>query len=83
MSAEKESITIVVAGKPIPIESDVHASIQSVVSRALELSGNTGQPAQNWELRDADGHDVDLHKKVGDFASGTKLFLNQKVGVGG
>jgi hypothetical protein len=83
MSANKETLMIVVGGKPIPVEADVNASIQSVVARALETSGNTGQPAQNWELRDADGRDVDLHKKVGDFANGTKLFLNQKVGVGG
>jgi hypothetical protein len=83
MTANKETIVVVVSGKAFPVEADVNAPIQSVVARALELSGNTGQPIQNWELRDADGHEIDLHKKVGDFPNGTKLFLNQKVGVGG
>ena len=83
MTANKETIIVVVSGKPFPVEADVHAPIQSVVARALELSSNTGQPIQNWELRDADGYEIDLHKKVGDFPNGTKLFLNQEVGVGG
>jgi hypothetical protein len=83
MNASKESIVIVVGGKPITLDADVHASIQSLVSRALEASGNAGQPAENWELRDEAGNLVDLHKKVDDFPNGTKLFLNQKVGVGG
>jgi hypothetical protein len=83
MAANKETIVIVVSGSPVSVEADVHAPIQSVVARALEVSGNTGQPIQNWELRDSAGQEVDLHKKVSDFPNGTKLFLNQKVGVGG
>ena len=83
ISAQKENIVIVVAGKPITLEANVNAPVQSLIGKALQDSGNGGQPPENWELRDAQGNPVDLHKKVGDFPAGTKLFLNQKVGVGG
>ena len=52
---------------------------------ALRQTENSGQPPENWELRDADGNLLDLDKKFGDYAFPEKgrLFLNLKAGVGG
>lgn len=82
-SDNKQQLVIVVAGIPVTLEGNVNAPVQSLIGKALAESGNAGQPEQNWELRDTAGVPVDAHKRIGDFAAGTKLFLNQKVGVGG
>lgn len=67
------------------VEGNAHAPLRTLVPKALELTGNVGQPVENWELRDAEGQLLDLAKKVGEFAfvAGTKLFLTLKAGVGG
>jgi hypothetical protein len=51
----------------------------------LEQTGNTGQPPDNWELRDAQGTLLDTSHKIASFhfPSGVRLFLNLKAGVGG
>ena len=81
----KETLTIVVGGQPTEVEVNSHAPLHTIVPRALEQTGNTGQPPENWELRDEAGTLLDLDKTIGDyeFAEDTKLFLNLKAGVGG
>jgi hypothetical protein len=78
-------LIIVVNGQPIPIEAKANELLRTVVHQALEKSGNSGQPIDNWELRDGSGNILDLARKVGDFHfhDGTKLFLSLKAGVGG
>jgi hypothetical protein len=78
-------LIIVVNGQPIPLEAKNHELLRTVVHQALEKSGNSGQPIDNWELRDGSGNILDLARKVGDFhfQDGTKLFLSLKAGVGG
>lgn len=53
MADHKKALTIVVNGQPVEIEANENAPLRSLVGRALELSGNVGQPPENWELRDA------------------------------
>lgn len=81
----KETLTIVVNGQPVEVEANENAPLQSVVGKALEKSGNVGQPAENWELKDAAGALLDLRKKIGEynFADDVKLFLSLKAGVAG
>jgi hypothetical protein len=57
----------------------------TIIPRALEQTGNTGQPPGNWELRDAQGILLDTSKAFSsfDFPAGTHLFLNLKAGIGG
>jgi Protein of Unknown function (DUF2604) len=83
--AQKLALTVVVQGKPVPMEAEPHAPLHSLIGRALAESGNVGQPEANWEFRDAAGALLDLNAKIGDlnFAPGTTLFLNLKAGVGG
>ena len=85
MPHNTETLTIIVAGTPTEVDANPQAPLRTVIPKALEQTGNTGQPLENWELRDEAGNLLDLDKKIGDFAfaDGTKLSLNLKAGVGG
>lgn len=85
MAKNKETLTVIVNGKPTEVEVNVNAPLRTVIPKALQQTGNTGQPPENWELRDEDGNILDLDKKIGDYAftDDTKLFLNLKAGIGG
>lgn len=84
-SKNKIVLTVVVSGESTRVEANVNASLHAVVDKALEQTKNTGQSAENWELRDADGRTLDLGSKIENLGitEGTPLFLNPKVGVGG
>jgi hypothetical protein len=85
MKPEKLELTVVVNGTPTQIETPAQAELRSVVTRALAQTKNSGQPFENWELRDVNGQALDLGMKVGqiNFASGSTLFLSLRAGVGG
>ena len=76
------TLTIVVNGQPTQVSASGNAAVQSLIPRALQQSGNAGQPPENWELRAASGQAVDLDEKAGKFV-GQTLFLNLKAGIGG
>lgn len=82
---KKISITVVVNGKPTDVDAFDSEPLGSIIPDALQQTGNTGQPPQNWELRDSDGNLLDLQKKIEDygFQEKVRLFLNLKAGVGG
>lgn len=81
----KIEIEVVVNGQPTTVEANVNSPLHTVISQALELTGDAGQPAENWELRDAGGALLDTSMKIKDFGfpPGVRLFLNLKAGVGG
>jgi hypothetical protein len=83
--AEKIELIVVVNGQPTDVVANEEAPLLTVVAKALEQTGNTGQPPENWELRNASGVELDVNQKVEDynFAPRTQLFLNLKAGVGG
>ena len=83
--SKKIELTVVVNGQPTVIDVPEETSLGAVIPDVLRQTGNSGQPAENWEFRDADGHLLDLNKKVGDygFTKESRLFLNLKAGVGG
>jgi hypothetical protein len=85
MPPEKIELQVIVNGQPTTVEGNVNAPLRSVIGRALDQTGNTGQPADNWELRDAGGVLLPVDQKIGDFhfPADVKLFLNLKAGVGG
>ena len=82
---KKTEITVVVNGKPAEVFAVEDQPIGAIISDALEQTGNTGQPPENWELRDAEGNLLDPNKNFGDypFSEKDRLFLNLKAGVGG
>jgi hypothetical protein len=88
MAKEKDGdidLIVVVNGQPIPIEAHAQEPLHTAAQQALNKSGNSGQPLQNWEMRAGAGNVLDLARKIGEFQfhDGTKLFLNLKAGVGG
>ena len=82
---KKTEITVVVNGKPAEVFAFEDQPIGAIIPDALEQTGNTGQPPENWELRDAEGNLLDPNKNFGDypFSEKDRLFLNLKAGVGG
>ena len=82
---KKIPLTIVVNGQPTVVDAVVEDPLRSIIEPALRQTGNSGQPPENWEFRDADGSLLDLNKKIEDYAftDKTRLFLSLKAGVGG
>ncbi|MDP9470647.1 MAG: DUF2604 domain-containing protein [Chloroflexota bacterium] len=85
MPDNKLTLRIIVNGNPVAVDANVNAPLRTVVPKALELGQVVGQPAENWELRDAAGNLLDLAQKIEDFgfAEGVTLSLSLKAGVGG
>lgn len=83
--ANAQELVVVVNGQQTGVEAEPHAPLQTIIPKALEQTGNAGQPPANWELRDAAGSLLDLSQKIEDFhfPAGTTLFLNLKAGIGG
>ena len=81
---KKISITVVVNGQPTVVDVIADVPLGTIISGALHQTENSGQPPENWELRDGDGNLLDLDKKIEDFGFPPKvrLFLNLKAGVG-
>jgi hypothetical protein len=84
-SRNKISITIVVSGQPALVKVNKNAPLSTVIPKALHETGNTGQPPENWELRDESGKLLDTSQKIGSFGfpETVRLFLSLKAGVGG
>jgi hypothetical protein len=78
-------LNVVVNGQPVLIKANIQAPLRTVIEHALQQTGNSGQPIDNWELRDAGGQVLDPTRKISEFnfAPGTSLFLSLKAGVGG
>lgn len=84
-SKNKITLIIVVNGDPVSVDANVNAPLHTVIGKALEMSGNVGQPPENWELKDAAGNVLDTSKKIEDLGlvAGTKLFLSLRAGAAG
>lgn len=85
MPPKQIDVTVIVNGQPTTIVTNVNSPLRTVIPKALEATGNTGQPPENWELRDANGTLLDISKKIESFhfPAGVRLLLNLKAGVGG
>ena len=84
-TSKKISITVVVNGQPTVVDAIGDAPLGTIIPDALRQTENSGQPPENWELRDTEGNLLDLDKKIEDygFPEKVRLFLNLKAGVGG
>lgn len=85
MPDNKIQIIVVVNGVATVVEANLNAPLGTIIPRALEQTGNTGQPPENWELRDAHGTLLDTSQKIATFGfpPDVRLMLNLKAGVGG
>ena len=55
MSDKRFEITIIVNGQPVEVKVGLDEQIGEAVDDALKDTGNSGQPAERWELRDESG----------------------------
>lgn len=83
--AEHVNVTVVVSGQATVVETNVNAPLIEVIHKALEQTGNEGQPPANWELRDEGGNVLEPHTKVAvlHLTATSKLFLSLRAGIGG
>ena len=85
MSDRYLDLKFIVNGQAVPVKADLGWEFREAAVKALEESGNSGQPIQNWELRDGAGNVVDMGTKIArsDIKEGATLYLSLKAGVGG
>ena len=85
MADKQIEFIIVINGEAVPVKIDPYAEVREAVVQALASSGNSGQPVDNWELRDASGQPIDTGRKIAEsgIKEDAKLFLHLKAGVGG
>lgn len=76
---------IIVNGQPADVTAKSKHALHSVIPPALDQTGNSGQPPENWELRDVTGTLLDTTKAISafGFGEGARLYLNLKAGIGG
>lgn len=79
-------LVFVVNGRDVVLD-DVNPSwpLHTARNKAIAKSNSTGRPPDEWEIRDEGDQVLDPNRKISTFAfkSGTKLFLNVRVGGGG
>jgi hypothetical protein len=78
-------LVIVVSGAPEAVRINRNQPLEHAVREALRESGNTGQPAEDWELRDEAGQLLmqTLRAEQAGLFDGQTLFLSPKAGAGG
>lgn len=81
----KVILKIIVNGQAASFEVEERTPVHALISRALAETSNTGQPPENWQLRDSTGNLLDPSGRVMDYnlVDGVTLFLSPKAGVGG
>jgi Protein of Unknown function (DUF2604) len=84
-SSQNLTVAIVVSGQPTSVKTNVHQTIEKLVSEALKDTGNPGQPPSEWELRRSDGGLVEqtLTVEAAGLIEGMTLYLSPRAGAGG
>lgn len=79
------NLTVVVNGLPTIVRMRKTECLHYLRKRALIYTNNVGQPAENWEIRDAMGTLLNLEATPEELLlpSNATLFLNLHAGVGG
>lgn len=82
---EQIDFTVVVNGEVTKVKARESERLATIIPEALRETGNSGQPPENWELRDESGKLLDGNALIGsfDFPKKVRLFLNLKAGIGG
>ena len=77
-------LTIIVNGTPTEVKANVNAPLKTAVNKALDQTGNTGRPIEDWQIK-WNNEVLDMSKKIKEFnfPKGVELFLGLKAGAGG
>lgn len=83
--AQKIILVFIINGQETSIEANLNSPLKSAVERALAKSGNTGRPADEWEVRNVGGVLLDKTLKIDELNldDNARLFLSLRVGAGG
>jgi len=78
-------LTVTVSGQDVAVRVNAHEKTDQIIREALRLSGNHGQPPENWELCRQDSSPIPLGITVQEarLTDGTVLSLGPKSGEGG
>ena len=78
-------LIFIINGQDFRVAVNPELPLRIAVQRALVESGNTGRPADEWEVRDVGGVLLEQHRTPQDLRlhDGARLFLSLKVGAGG
>lgn len=81
----KISLVFIVMGVDVPVEANMHEPLKVARDKALEQSNNTGRPVDEWQITNADGHELSPDSKIDELGleDGARLFLTLKVAAGG
>lgn len=79
------TITAVVGGNPVKVNTSENAPLHAVIGQALALSGNIGQNPDEWEVADKAGTPYDSNKTFEELGleNGATIYLSRKAGGGG
>lgn len=82
---ENIEVVVVVSGQSERLKVNLHQTLEHLVHKALQKSGNQGQAPSEWELRTEDGHllEQSLTAAAAGLHDGATLFLSPKAGAGG
>lgn len=87
VSLQDNRITLIfiVNGVDYRVNANVEAPLTVAVQHALVESGNTGRPANEWEVRNSSGVLLEQNRTIEDLhlQDGARLFLSLHVGAGG
>jgi hypothetical protein len=78
-------LRVVVSGIEQQVRVNLREPLSHAVREALRLSGNAGQPGDDWELRTDGGLLLDQDVRAGDsgLTDGQVVFLSPRAGAGG
>lgn len=79
------TVTVIVSGEDLSVSVNTHQKVAELVRKALQESGNEGQPIDNWVLKTEDAREIDFELRISEsgITDGMKLYLNPKAGEGG
>lgn len=77
------TIRVIITGQPIDVSVNPHDLLHTIILKALEQTGNIGQPPDRWEIRDADGTLLSFFQRIEEFKFKPEdlLFLNLRTVV--
>jgi hypothetical protein len=83
--AEHITLQVVINGLTSSLDFSAHKKLHVVIKEALDQTGNTARPPEEWQATNAAGDPLDPRKSLEDLGltNGSQLFLSLGAGVGG
>ena len=81
----KITLVFIVMGVDVPVEANINEPLKVARDKALHQSNNTGRPVDEWQITNAEGHELSPDTKIEKLglSDGTRLFLTLGVAAGG